>query len=133
MVLLRSKRELLKIRFNHLLTLDGLVNLARWDFPFLGQPVGEHHHGFSREEVKHPIMNPLIACPELVDAISQKVCLRPAGVHVPTRQDDRSVPCTWPLPSRAVDRATPKAALIHLSAPGKRILRSEEHTSELQS
>src|ERR1017187_8596383 len=77
MVLLRSKRELLKIRFNHLLTLDGLVNLARWDFPFLGQPVGEHHHGFSREEVKHPIMNPLIACPELVDAISQKVCLRP--------------------------------------------------------
>src|ERR1035437_5975021 len=77
MVLLRSERELLKISFNDPLTLDSLVNFPRPHFTLLGQPVREHYHSFSREEVEYPIVNPLIACPELVDAISQKVWLRP--------------------------------------------------------
>src|SRR5260370_31384140 len=77
MGLLRSKSEFLKVGFSHPLPLDSPVNFRSRHFPLLCQPVREHHHGFSREEVKHPIVNPLIACPEFVDAISQKVCLRP--------------------------------------------------------
>src|SRR6266567_3448245 len=77
MFLLRSKRELLKIGFDHSLTLDSLINFPPRHFPLLRQAVGEHHHGLSCKEVKHPVVNTLVACSELVDAISQKVCLRP--------------------------------------------------------
>ena len=60
-----------------------LVNLARWDFPFLGQPMREHYHGSSGKKLKHPVVNTLIARAEIIDAVSQEVGLWPAVARVP--------------------------------------------------
>jgi hypothetical protein len=77
MALLRSERELLEIGFNQLLAPQRLVNLARRDLALLCQRVGDHDHCLTREKIEHSVVHPSVARPELINATSQKVGLRP--------------------------------------------------------
>src|SRR5579862_1772970 len=95
MGLLRSKSELVKIGFNHLLPLDSLLNLPSWHFPLLCQPMREHHCGLSSRRSKASDSEPLDSLPGARRCHLEESLPPAAGVRIPTRRDDRSVACTW--------------------------------------
>lgn len=67
----------LRITFKQALSLQGALYVFDRNFPFFHEAMSENSRHSSMKEIEHPVVHPLAAYTQLVNAIPQQIRFRP--------------------------------------------------------